>query len=717
MKKILAFILTFTLMFTLAVPMGASALAKADPKIKLDEAITKVKTALELKTDDYNFSYNYNDNQNGLSTWELSWNSKKATGGGIYVSIDSETGDIVNYNSYIPYSTQTNLRIPKYSKAEAQAAVEKFLNKIAPDKFKETSLKDNPNSIMNDKMIYTSDSYSFNYIREINGLDFFENGMNISIDKNTLAIRNYSLTWDKGTFADPTKVISIDKAKEIFGTKEGLGLAYNLISNNDKKTVSPILVYSLKNGNYPIDALTGDIINNSINPIAFTSAAADKAAVSNSTGLTPQEQSSVDASGKYISKDQAILEAKKYISVTDKFNLNSANLNVNDSDKSATWYINWDYSATKGSYSYASVTVDAITGKMISFSMYGNDYYPDKDSPVSYTKDQGKEIAAKFISSLEPDKFKITEFKDLNQNVTITPNQDDYSFAYVAKVNGATCNFDTFNITINPYTGKVMTYSSNWTDVTFTTTAGAITLDNAYSSLYKVAKLNLRYIKYSNYEPGKPATSQVKLAYVLDGLQGDFDAKTGLQIDYAGNPITVTPKIDYTDIKGNTAENAISTLVDMGIIDDTTATFSPDASILQKDFIKMLIKSLPNNYIAYSLTKDGAVDYTSYYDTAIQKGILTEAQKNPEAKVTRQDAAKYIIRAMGLGYLANDTGIFVPTYKDANKINKAYKGYAAIASSIHLLPSTNGNFDGNSNITRGQSASTIVNYLKVDTTK
>ena len=110
-------------------------------------------------------------------------------------------------------------------------------------------------------------------------------------------------------------------------------------------------------------------------------------------------------------------------------------------------------------------------------------------------------------------------------------------------------------------------------------------------------------------------------------------------------------------------------------------------------------------------------EYDTYYDTAIQKNILTEKQKSPEAIVTRQDAAKLIVRAMGMGYLAEVGNIYKLTFKDAEKIVNQYKGYAAIAEGLKIMSPISGNFSGTTQLTRGQSASLIINYLKVDVTK
>lgn len=175
MKKILACILTFAMLFVIAVP--GTAFAAADQKIKLTDAIDKAKTLLDINTDNYNFTYNYNEStngsSNGISAWQLSWNSKKTNGGGMSVSVNSETGDITNYYNWDPYTIQSTVKIPKYSKQNALDAVVKFLNKAVPTKFSQMVLKDNSN--LSYGIPITSDTYNFNYVRQVNGLDFLDN--------------------------------------------------------------------------------------------------------------------------------------------------------------------------------------------------------------------------------------------------------------------------------------------------------------------------------------------------------------------------------------------------------------------------------------------------------------------------------------------------------------------------------------------------------------
>ena len=401
-----------------------------------------------------------------------------------------------------------------------------------------------------------------------------------------------------------------------------------------------------------IDALTGDVLKNEGRMYAAEkAAAASKADMANAVSLSPQEQASVDDSGKYISKDVAIEIAKKYVNLDSNFKLTSSNFYKNDNDKSGQWNLNWNQSS-KSSYSYASATVDAVNSKILSFSTYGDAFNPDKNQAIAYTKDKAQSIAENFIKGLEPDKFKQTVLKTASEDSSSSSIKQNDAFYYTGKINGAVCDFDNFRVEVSPYTGKVMSYSCEWSNVKLPSTDGIMTLDNAYKSLYSIANFGLSYEEYSSLDNGLYINPEVKLVYEINDLQGMLDAKSGAQIDYSGNPIVIKKPVQFNDIKGNISENDIQTLIDLGIIDDTSSSFNPNVPVLQKDFIKLLVKALPNNYMYYGTSLDQKSSYDNYYNTAIQMKILTEAQKAPDSKVTRKDAASYIVKALGLGFIA-----------------------------------------------------------------
>ena len=168
----------------------------------------------------------------------------------------------------------------------------------------------------------------------------------------------------------------------------------------------------------------------------------------------------------------------------------------------------------------------------------------------------------------------------------------DYNFNYVAEINGAACSFDSFNISINPYSGKIMSYYMNWNDtIVLPPSDKAMKLEDAYTTLYKKATLKLKYVKIYNYDKVS-VNQEIKLAYVLENFSGTFDAATGVFLDYNGKPILEKAAGKYTDIKGNPAETDINLLVDLGVIDDSGSTFKPNNKILQKILLKCWLSPL-----------------------------------------------------------------------------------------------------------------------------
>jgi hypothetical protein len=141
----------------------------------------------------------------------------------------------------------------------------------------------------------------------------------------------------------------------------------------------------------------------------------------------------------------------------------------------------------------------------------------------------------------------------------------------------------------------------------------------------------------------------------------------------------------------------------------------PDKKILQKDFIKMLIFATVPYYEIY--TSNNVNVYDRCYEIAIQKKIITEKEKKPEATVTRETAARYSVKALGVGFVANLSNIYYLSLKDIKYVTTAYKGYVAIASELKILSPAKGYFYPTKELTRGDTAVMLVNYLKVNTTE
>lgn len=455
----------------------------------------------------------------------VSIGTANGNGGSYNVSVDADTGEIVNMNQWEPTTTAPS-RIPKYSRVEAQRVAEALAVKLQPAKIKETKLAENtPNGPYYDGY---SDTYNFIYRRQIQGIASQFNMINVNVDKNTLKVRYFEVNWDKGTFPDASKAMPVESAKKIFEEKLGIELSYTLIyppsGSGDPK---PVLVYNLKNGSSPIDALTGEILMNNYGGPMYGAAEKTMNLTAQATGYTPQEQKVIDTTDKYITKEAAMTAISKYVAVDDTYVLTNSNLYGGYGNENAVWSFSWNLKDSKDKYGSINASVDAITGELKNFNFYNSDLDKQKDTDPTYTNAQAKVIADKYLQSIQPDKFTQTEYREYSYNYPIATRPNMYNFNYIRKANGIACPSNSLYVSVNSYTGQVIGYSLNWSNIQFPAATDVISLADAYKIAYAKGNFNEFYIKQYDYT--KPVEQNVThLAYMLENLNGMIDAKTGL---------------------------------------------------------------------------------------------------------------------------------------------------------------------------------------------
>lgn len=714
MKKLISIIITAIMFLSISITAFAEEknLIAVKPNIDLKQAVEIAKEKLNVKTEGMEFRNSYYEHDNDKGAWNLSWRNKENNNEGIEIEVDAVTGDILRFSKW-NYSKNDNSKIPKYTKEAALKAAEEFLLKLEPDKYKEVKLL-NENKFSSDSNPY-SECYTFVFSRQINGINFSQNGMTVNINKNTLDISEYELSWDNNAkFPEKNNAISKDKAQDIYKNKLGLELSCQLIDKKEGEQPAPILVYSFKDKNGVIDALTGEVFKNNNYQILKRYAMDqkfDEAVGGSNRGkvvLTPEEIAEVEKNSKLIDQDEAVQILKKYLPINEKYTLQSANLYTDRNNNNPIWSINY-YLNSKEGYGSLRGEVDALTKEVLSFYIDGNEFYPKGENiKPSYSKDAAKTKAEEFLKTICGEKFKLTSYDD-NEDI----NYDyirNYDFYYTGKIDGIICPFDYIVVSINAYTGEVMSYNLNWRDIKLPSKDKVISLEKASNILFQKLGFDKEYIKYKNIKE-KDSKEEIRLAYLFDSIPGVIDANSGELIDKMGRTVKEIKPIIFNDIKGNPSKENIELLSDFRIIDDETVNFNPDDYILQKDFIKYMVRAIEPYFV---LSNDGS--YDEYYKIAIDRKLMSEKEKNINGNVSKEFAAKVAVRALNLGYAAELPNIFNTPYKDAANIDAKFKGYAAIASELKIIPVKDGYLYPKNNITRAEAADIIVNYLKVNLT-
>ncbi|HQE66866.1 MAG TPA: peptidase M4, partial [Bacillota bacterium] len=219
MKRIVS-IITLTAVL-IGILLTGPVTAAENSNLDLKKALEIAKTAFDFDTTNHDFSSSYTETKFGRKLWYLNWNAKEGSKSSMSITVDAATGEIINMYQWKNMPQPLN-KIPKYTREEALKVAEALAGRLHPDKFKDTELMDEYwDNIY--RSYYSSDSYNFNFIRKIKGIDFQDNMIQVQVDKNTLEVRSFNLDWDTVIpIPDSAKAISADAAKKIFEEKLGI---------------------------------------------------------------------------------------------------------------------------------------------------------------------------------------------------------------------------------------------------------------------------------------------------------------------------------------------------------------------------------------------------------------------------------------------------------------------------------------------------------------
>ncbi len=705
MKKIISIMLVVTILITFMSPVMASSSVTTDKG--LENAIKVVKSKIDIPADCKKFTYNIY-NQDGAVIWNLSWSNEELQKY-IYVTID-QNNFISSYSSY-QYSANYDKKIPKYSRSQGKEIAEKFIEKLNPKLLEEFKLIENNN-------ISEEREYFFNYVRQVNGVAYENNSININVNNYTGQVSNFYCNYSLKTKFEPAdKIISLEQAKKNFIDKLGLKLVYNIKSDKDK--IVSYLAYVPKDSSKYIDAVTGEVEKMQNGGFYYTGAIMEKAAYVSDAAvvvLTPDELKAVDDMSGLIAKEEldTKLRGMSLFKLDSEFSLASAELRKDwRNTNSLIWYMRYTKVINKETKQLreVSISADAKNGDILDFWTY---YDVPADTKPQKTKEEARKISDDVIMNLIPSHYSEVKYDDTYNIYEETENKQ-YSFRYVRVKNGLECPSDYIVISFDNLSGNINSVSSNWTkDLKFDDPSKAIPVEKAYEVLFDNNKLgfDIQYIVEYNYQktisPEQTQVDNAVLGYMLNGRKTCIiSAETGDVLNYAGTPYKENNVSDYTDIKGLKNENQVKILTQLSIRyfeDELKAS----EQLQQQDYFILLSRL---NDIYFDSGIDKATSVERMYNNLISSGIITKAEKAPTSVLTKEEAAKYFVKFQRMSQVAEIKGIFKSDFKDADKISPNLLGYVCIASGLKAIDGDKGYFKPKEKMTRLDGLLIMYNYL------
>lgn len=676
MKKFISALLSCTMLIS-AAPVFAENNTEETEKIlvSVKERIGDTEKYKEFSSNSYSSKTGtiYNFNWNTSSDEEYS---------SLDVSCNSE-GVITSYNIYdSSYETDgSKLSINRAKRADALKKAKEELNKLNPDVA--------GNLVISDTSIYESfrsDNYHFRIQRYENGIPVLSDTGRITLDTNC-NLKSFNISYTTGfSFENSENTISKEDAISSYNEKIGTDLCYMMShENSDEPTIK--LVYSPKNDNRYINAVTGEATEITPDYDIFLSnkenMAADSALSQDSGGSSSYRESMSEAELKNITELEGLLSKEdadniakscKYFGIGSSAKINSSSLYYDELLK--TYIYRFSY---RDGEDNTGVNINAKNGDILYFYRWG-----DIPSDTKPDTEKISKLSDEIINDLAKDKAK--EYKKNEEN-----SDASYYTYYTRYVNDIPFNANSVNLRFDHEYNLTM-YSISYYDMTFPAPENILSGEDAFKALSDIGDYKIFYI--ADYDNKK----YIPVYNLAESIT--IDAFTGKSIyEYEENTESGGK---YTDIEGHYAEDKIKALAEYGIFLDG-AELRPDEPITQKDYVALLsivfyyndISCLRSSYSAENL-------YRTLPNNFLEKDI------NPASHLTRCDAAKLMVKAMGAEEYAKLSQIYAPLYNDVYE----NIGYINILTGFGVLSGDgSGNFNPNNEITRAQALIMIYNYL------
>jgi hypothetical protein len=710
-------------------PIGSTA---SPSQSALEAAIKSVKAKITIPAEYSVFNYYFNDATTySDASWSMTWSTKD---GNAHISVSCDADyHITSFNQY-NYS-KTEAGISKYLKKELKKTADDFILKVAPElsgKLKFVDAKFDS--------VY-SGNYIYYYERSENGIPFPDNNVQVTVNSINGKVNAFYASWLYTAKLPSSKVeLTKDEAIKLIKKNMKMKLVYrsDYYSIYDTRGVNPknaFLVYEPTQSYISIDAKTGKVYltkaewvnTRTRNELAKDAAAAEGNTSAVNTQLTEEELEKVKELKNIISKEKAIklVTGNSSLYIDENLTAYSANLNKVDDRSGKSTYV-WNislsdpreinYEKDKSYYrGYAYASVDAVSGKIISFYASVKSYYDEINKKwqtvkVPYDQKKAREILEKFLKNQANERFTNSVLVDTNDDYVVYYKNDKpvyggYHYQYNRVHQSIEYPYNNIYGSVDGVTGKIYSFGSYWDEsIVFETPKGAMSADQAMDAYLSKDGFGLKYeinqiTKYDDSKKTKDFISydaltsveyEVRLVYHPGIEPGNISPFTGEQLDNSGKVYQEEKTYQYTDIKDETVYRNILLLADMNIGFEGES-FLPNQSITVGEINKLL-------------NKIGSIYYYSE----------TTAAENDNRLITREEIAQTFIEKLGLAKLAKLSGIYRTGYADEASINEKYLGAVALAKGYGLMSADSENkFNPKSNVTRFDAVNLILGYIDV----
>lgn len=715
MKKLLVLLLALLLSISAAIPAAAESGSDAE----LERITQSVKTTLDLDTQEYShFQGDYEEGEL-VPVWNLYW---EGDAGSLSVSALSD-GTITSYslNSAETVSRPSSgvPAFPQGDPEQARKVAESFLEQVLGTG--ESAALEEASGL--DRL--DSTTYRFSGTILLNGLpSLLSCSVTIRAADNVVTRfwRDVPGSSFLGDIPEPDAKTTQATAEQALQSTQSLRLEYIL---PDEDSTAAVLCYLPDPVHtFYVDAKTGKLVDLTeleelMYKFGMGGATADTAAESGTTsgdnGLSEAEQAGIQQLEGVLSStelDKNLRAVPEY--GLDGYTLASARFSVGETAEDGTAPVTCvlRYSRADGEDVLTrTFTMDARTGQVQ--TLYS--YIPwDENDKAALTQAETQTKAEAFLKTYCGDHFSHLALYETSGDAAVPLESEEnvsaYSFQFARKENGYFFPEQFYTVRVDATDGSVCGFSFQYDEsVTFEDPQGVISAQEAVDAWMDTYDVTLGYLLVPRELDGSDTVSQrliqmgmtayyyLELGYSLEREEPcrGIDAKSGEPVGYAWQ--SQETGLTYGDVENSWAKNDIQRLAHYGVGYEGEA-FQPDKTLTQWDLVCLLYSLERSALDPAQATEE---QRNEAYSTIYSMGVLTRADRNDDAVLTRSQLVRYLLDGAGYGSVARLEGIFTCSYPDRATIPAGELGYAALAQGLGLI---SGSYNGTGTATRAQAA-------------
>lgn len=673
-------VLSVCLVFIMLLGVVPFAFADEAESQKVAELILIAKDKLEI--DDSIFAYeNYHRQETAREIlYSLNWKSRdELASSSVYVTINAN-GDIINYHLYNTENQMTKPKFPKKTEEEALSAAKQWLARVAKDKSEQIAEEDI-------RYYPEMNVYHFTAERVLGEFPVYANNVSIQLNADTLTVTDFYVNWDNGLVPAEKEIISPEKAKEIFASKAGYELFYQVVAEKGADSVHKVFRPKYDESLY-VDATSGELVNfeQMRSSLAGGTLANKNEAMMDSAAdrLSPEELEMVGEIAKMLSHEKAesIARGISEFGITKDFISESFYIvkGANGTYVAQLSFAKKDKDAKDG---FRNVTMNAMTGEVLSFS----GYYAFGDEKATISDAETEKLAKAFLDKYYSEKAASIVPKEL---FTKMPGRAEYQRVE----NGIRFYNNGMTLEFHPTTKQLSYFSLNWTEAEMPTNeACPVSAANEKA----LADENFRARYYVSYSEGKEV--KTSLCYAMENA-AIYDAESLKPLSRNLKPQAEESELGYDDHEGHYARAYADRLLTLGI-GYAGRALRPDESVTQYEYLELVMQAVLG-------TKRYDNDKEAFYQYLLRTGVLEKGDVRPEEAITRIEGVRYLLNALGYREFAQIEGIFLCPFAD---VSKEDQGYGAIAAGLGLVYGKTDTFYASTPLKRGDALIILHNYL------